>query len=59
VRAFVYLAIYTAVVSLTYAVLSLLAPAAAAASLVFFVALLLVPACVHDVKRARRRRGRP
>jgi hypothetical protein len=54
---FVYLAAYTAAVSLAYAVLSLLAPHAAEALVVFFVALLLVPAGVHDAKRARRRRG--
>lgn len=51
----VLLAAYTLAVSVIYAAVYLVSPETADASLVFFVALLLVPACVADIKRARRR----
>lgn len=50
------LALYTLAVSVIYAVLAVAYKPAANALLVLFIALLLVPGAIHDIRRVRRRR---
>ena len=52
------LAAYTLSVSVIYALLFVLAPAVASALLVLFVAMILLPGIVSDVRRIRRGRRR-
>lgn len=52
------IAAYTLTVSLIYMALWIISESAAEALTIAFVALLLIPSCIHEVRRERRHHGR-